>query len=305
MGSSSPLPVTQPGVPSAPVYNVIRDATFNAFFPYAVLSGLAYCNDTVLTTSAGWSNCATCSALGVAQPIFMQGEIVRDGDWHAGIVTYDERKGEVVVAFRGTKTVDNFLLTDLNDITTIHNSGVSFESGFYSAWLSLRSQTLSAITTVTSTLCTTCTSITFTGHSLGGSMANIAAWEYTNNVTQQSALLPASLVTFGCPKTADAALQNTKLASSVSLANGDDVVPHYPFTNTFVQRPTLHYWPRPFLTSPIVSCDATLLLDDPACKSHAPSFQSISDHVHFGPYRVGLEFCANDYSGDVRAVKGG
>ncbi|KAG5471304.1 hypothetical protein LSCM1_01381 [Leishmania martiniquensis] len=140
-----------------------------------------------------------------------------------GFVGADHVKGQIVVAYRGTNNVQNFL-ADLNllqknyDKSSTCGKRCKVHAGFYDSYKSLRQQTRDNVLRLIQDHPTY--EILVTGHSLGGAMAVLAAadlQEHLNRLKCSSACKPVSLYTFGAPRVGNAAF--AKWVDAL-LANG-------------------------------------------------------------------------------------
>ncbi|KKY31689.1 putative feruloyl esterase a [Diaporthe ampelina] len=172
-----------------------------------------------------------------------------------GQVLRDDAAREAVVVFRGTASDKNFQV-DLNvtlapfETAAGNCAGCSVHGGFYLAWAAAREQVLGLVQGVLGEF--PGYGVVITGHSLGGSMASLAA-------TQFQPLFPnLTVYTFGEPRTGDAlyvqAVENNFLASS-------------PCTTRYF-RSTREYIPIPYSYQ-----DETVLDEDDG----VPNFPAVSD----------------------------
>jgi len=160
-------------------------------------------------------------------PEVSQVQITRDAyplDTRGLVVRYGT--DDCAIVFRGSKSLVNYLLGDF-DIR--HESPFSscpecrIHRGFYKSWQSLKSQTIEALKELK------CESspLRITGHSLGGSMAMLAAYELSKNYTVKE------VYTFGQPRVGNEAWVQafqTKMINVPYFRVTDymDPVPHLP-----------------------------------------------------------------------------
>ncbi|CEO95719.1 Fungal lipase-like domain-containing protein [Plasmodiophora brassicae] len=150
---------------------------------------------------------------------------------------------EVVVAYRGTtdgwEGVMN-LYTDGNAKFHLHPSGASLHQGFANAF---------AVTFQAYGLCLVellnkhadVDDVVFTGHSLGGALATLAAFEF--DIVARRARVQPHLYTFGCPKVGD--LEFARLFGNTLVAgyafrsvNELDLVPKVPSVDISINDAT-------------------------------------------------------------------
>ncbi|PYH90100.1 lipase [Aspergillus ellipticus CBS 707.79] len=158
----------------------------------------------------------------------------------AGFLAVDKTNEHLVVAFRGSRTLENwvadltFVLEDIDDVC----SGCKVHEGFWKAWgsvaASLTSEIESAMTTYSGH------TLYFTGHSLGGALATLGATVLRN------AGYTVELYTYGCPR-----VGNYELAEYItSQGSGEnfrvthlnDIVPRLPPMLFGYSQPSPEYW---------------------------------------------------------------
>lgn len=151
-----------------------------------------------------------------------------------GIMPTDNNgKPIIFVSFRGTeKTSVKNWLTNLNigkDPFPGLPTNVQVHQGFLGAYKDVQAQVLAAIAKA-NTACPDCR-ILLTGHSLGGSLATIAAADL---ITKKYAADRLSLYTFGSPRVGNDVFVtwfNGLLKDSFRITHADDAVIHVPFEN--------------------------------------------------------------------------
>lgn len=144
------------------------------------------------------------------------------GSTHAFLAT---GAAGAVVSFRGTEPGDlEDLKTDLS-FRLSPSAGVAgrvhrgFATALDSLWEPLASR-----------LCGVRGPVRFTGHSLGGALATLAAARHAG---------PAALVTFGCPRVGDAAFRDAFPHPAFRVVNGNDFVcriPLFPYRHVGAVR---------------------------------------------------------------------
>jgi len=147
--------------------------------------------------------------------------------------------GAEIVAFRGTINLDTAvadLETWKTDYDGCSSTGCSVHSGFYGSWQSIKSQ----VEQVTSNACKTGTPLHMTGHSLGGAIATIAAFEL-----HRKGCKVATAYTFGGPRAGNNAFAvafNALDIKQFRVVNGRDPVPHLPPTGFGFEHPGYEVW---------------------------------------------------------------
>ena len=174
-----------------------QNATFDVIAANATLhlAWAAYCNETALRA---WS-CEWCRSPAAPQGVRVSAFLK---DAHAGTqgyVAFDANRTRIIVAYRGSHDLAN-TLQDMEFWMTRPGFGPAqamVDHGFYGAYLSLRNATAVAIGDARAA-CPSCEML-FTGHSLGGAMATLAAAEHADGAA------PVQLFTFGSPRVGDSA----------------------------------------------------------------------------------------------------
>lgn len=128
---------------------------------------------------------------------------------------------DTIIAFAGTKSKEN-VVTDakIADVSfgVCGNSKTRVHAGFFKAWSTVRTQIFQHISTLPPA-----ETIVFTGHSLGGSLACLAALDATCTLGKK-----VKVVTFGAPQVGDelfADAFNAKVIESTRVVNPVDPVP--------------------------------------------------------------------------------
>lgn len=141
------------------------------------------------------------------------------------------KKREIIVAFKGTNPVNlNNWLNNLKFDTITYIPGGSqadVHEGFYTSYLSMKSDLFVALDNVTSQY--TNWPVSFVGHSMGGSNALFAALDFVQNNTNS-----VSFYSFGQPRTGNAvfaayAARTLRNATALfRVVHNRDPVPHVP-----------------------------------------------------------------------------
>lgn len=126
-----------------------------------------------------------------------------------------EREGdEALVAFRGTASLQNWRI----DLQAAMN-GDGEHRGFVNAWVMLRAPVLKAVADLEAAG-TPFKRVWFTGHSLGGALALLAAADYSD-------CLEAGCYTFGQPRVS-AKPFGMKMSAYWRIVDKEDIVPNVP-----------------------------------------------------------------------------
>jgi hypothetical protein len=153
----------------------------------------------------------------------------------SGYIGYDKNAGTLVLAFRGSVGLENWLEDfdiTLLDIPCAPSSGCKVSAGFYYVtWASVRDQVLDAIHTMSQSFGASGSAslpLILTGHSLGAAIAEVAAWDLSTRFDIQI----AAIITFGTPRTGNEAWANSLALTappiSFRIVHAYDPVPHLP-----------------------------------------------------------------------------
>ncbi|KAF7361129.1 Alpha/beta-hydrolase [Mycena sanguinolenta] len=208
-----------------------------------------------------------------------------------GYVARDDKRKEIVVAFRGTVTPQNFitdglgLLVDWNSTVTkvAAPDGTKVHFGFQTAWSTVCTSTIAAVTTELAAHKDY--SIVVTGHSLGGALASLAG------VTLQKTFPNTEVryYTYGQPRTGNAAYAtwvNTIIGPNKSyrVVHSLDGVPTMaPELLGFAHHSTEYWALSPHSPQQTRICNAAGLAEDPQGSKKIPSTGINPPHlVYFG-----------------------
>lgn len=234
---ASPLTLTSRAI-SSDVYD-----SLNLFEQFAAA---AYCpgnnNDKAgnskITCDAG--NCPLVQSSDVISVYEFQNSLVTDV---TGYVAIDNTRSLTVIAFRGSKSVRNFVAdadfpvtpTDICPSCTAH-------AGFWNSWLEARSGVMAALKTAAASHPDN--RVIVVGHSLGGAIADFAAAEVRKSG------VTADLYTYGAPRIAGKALSdfitNQNMGGNYRVTHKNDPVPRLPP----VVLGFVHISPEYYISSP-------------------------------------------------------
>ncbi|OCL14584.1 alpha/beta-hydrolase [Glonium stellatum] len=231
-------------------------ATLNLFEQYAAA---AYCpsnNDspnTKVTCSSG--NCPLVESANTNTVIEFQNSLETDV---TGFVAVDSTNSLIVVSFRGTESVRNWLAdADFPVTTTDICTGCEACAGFWNSWIEARTGVLAAVQSAKTA--NPSYQVAAVGHSLGGAIADFAAAELRNGG------MDIALYTFGAPrigyKTVSDYISNQS-SKNYRVTHWDDPVPHLPFAILgFV-----HISPEYYISSgnyvPVTPADISVFVGD-------------------------------------------
>lgn len=211
------------------------------------------------------------------------------GDSLQAFAGYDPDYGRIVVSFRGTANIEDWMKDFDYSQTTypyadaygVDTTTECIHSGFYDSWGELGTD---GLTTTLSELFSkySGSDVLVTGHSLGGAIAQIAALDFKlSPVYQQYSIGAVNVITFGSPRWARddlASVYDQVIDSNWRLTNEKDIVPTVPYTylsNGFSHTATeIHYTADDPLT--YEQCDGSG--EDNGCGYIG---YSIDDHLNY------------------------
>ncbi|CAJ0953369.1 unnamed protein product, partial [Mesorhabditis belari] len=224
----------------------------------------------------------------VSTNVFKQYTKVCDskGNTCSGFLAYSALENLIVMSMRGSRETDQFLEEGVdfvfNKLTTMPTVGGKVDSYFYDAWnaifgMGMETDLKALVLTYPNAglLCV--------GHSLGGSMASIAA-AYS---VKKGYFAPEKvrLITYGEPRTGDmtyAMNHDESVWHTYRLVNNLDPIPHMPakfvdnlFDNPFHHRFEVWYQDGMQENAPYQLCQRA---DDDACSNSVGAKQNIADH---------------------------
>ncbi|KAL7752760.1 hypothetical protein RI367_001762 [Sorochytrium milnesiophthora] len=195
-------------------------------------AGIAYCNNA--TSLLSWTCPPLCGDALVNGTRYLA-SLLSTKTQMSGFVAVNDAQQQIVVVFRGTLTLVNWL----NDLTFFkyeyaggrpagfHNQSVKVHRGFWSSYDSIRANMLSSLTQALRANPTY--TVMFTGHSLGAAVATLAAVDVMVKVN-----LPArqvKLITLGSPRVGSSAFVDMFSSLNITvdrIVEENDLVPHVP-----------------------------------------------------------------------------
>lgn len=242
-------------------------------------SAAAYCvvnNDSPgdkVSCAAG--NCPLVEAATTVTSIEFQNSLITDV---TGFVAIDSTNQKIVVSFRGSSSVRNWLANiDFIDIPTDICPGCTVHQGFWRSWSEARPRILTAIEEAVAQY--PGYGIVATGHSLGGALATLCAASLRNSG------YAVALYTYGAPqvgKQTTADYISSQPGGNYRVTHTDDIVPKLPGI-AFGYR---HIGPEYFITSgnnlPVTSRDVILIPGQPlVAGNQATITSSIDAHLWY------------------------
>ena len=189
--------------------------------------------------------------------------LIRNGSKLLMLIGVDPEIKGLIVAFRGSDNAKNWFVDDFriypqkfDDIPAC--KGCRVHRGFYKAMQAIREDFGFNISDIVDGFLAIPKykdyTIFFTGHSLGGALANLAAIYAENNTDYK---LPAQVYTFGQPRVGDkdyAKYYNSKIPHDFRVIHRKDIVPHKPPSMMFYVHTGYEIWYRDGMEAPYLAC---------------------------------------------------
>lgn len=199
-----------------------------------------------------------------------------------GFIGYNPNQKAIVVAYRGTSDVANWL-SDLNLVKTSYPycDGCEVHKGFYDAEQGVITNVLNQVKELKSAYPSY--TILVTGHSLGAALATLTAVDILMTISQD-----VRLFNFGSPRvgnTAFAEWASAKIQDRNRVTHHKDTVPHCPLHERFTHLSGEYYEPDD--KPDVVACVG---YEDPNC-SYQWSITSVDDHLLYMGVVMGSSGC--------------
>ncbi|EAS02303.1 lipase family protein (macronuclear) [Tetrahymena thermophila SB210] len=217
---------------------------------------------------------------------------------------YDIKAQSVIVAFRGTDQVQNWL-SNINFVPVKYLNDqckdCKIHQGFMNILDSIQFELNQCVINLKKQY--NSTSILVTGHSLGGAMATLFAVQLKKLLMNK--FQSFELITFGSPRVGNLEFVNYANSlfgnNSFRLVNKQDIVPHLPYNNLGFQHIGTEYWlfdeKDPFS---FFICSSSEKGESSLCANSKLLNFSVKDHLHyFGIYSG----CAAETQQDKEAEK--
>ena len=219
-------------------------------------------------------NCETC------EPTFVPDYIVEHSGVRA-IQGYDSRYNVIFTAFRGSTNIQNWLDNiQVSKISPYNDTSISVERGFYKAYLSVQDDLFDNMYFLTRQY--NIKTMIITGHSLGGALSTIFAYEI---MTSTYDMRIRNIITFGSPR-----VGNYDFVKSFELYNVPsyrithyrDVVPHVPEELLGYLHISNEIWYNEDSSSYKICDDYKCNEDETCSNSCSPTHcTSMSDHMMY------------------------
>ncbi|KFY09320.1 hypothetical protein V492_05522 [Pseudogymnoascus sp. VKM F-4246] len=218
-------PIAVPETSSVVEQRATVDEAFFAKLKYYVqYAAAAYCSNnddssgTPITCATG--NCADVEAANAVSVLEFDSSVITDMKGFLSVSTIRE---EIVIAFRGSASIRNWIANVNFAYVDFGCSGCSAHAGFATAWAEPRSAILNALKATTAQYPSY--KVVVTGHSLGGAVATLAAADI------RSQGYAADLFTYGSPRTGNGAFADWVSAqpgTTARVTHINDPVPRLP-----------------------------------------------------------------------------
>jgi len=262
------------------------NGTLLGFDQTQALRYLYYAYAAYQTTAVFPWGCSYCTAYGPASSFVTVGTFGDAADAF-GFVGYNSDYREIVVSFRGSQTLSNWIanLQLSKDRDAFPGGSGGVHSGFLSYYNSVKDEMLDLLADVAGQAQYQSYTIFVTGHSLGGAAALICALDLRVNQGYNN-VYP---ITFGEPRVGDSTFANwanSVLGNVVRVTNGDDIVVHLPpsFWPFSFQHETQEIWANNGAYRVCSSSNG----EDGSCADSVPLYEfSVTDHLNY----MGVNCC--------------
>ena len=240
------------------------------------ISQSAYC----MSNLDNWS-CATCMDTNLYET-----KIIEDNE--LAVIGYNKIYKSIFIGFRGSSNVHNWLDNlQVSHITPYDNKQISVEKGFYKIYSSLQYTLYNTIDELSLKYDTD--KILITGHSLGGAIASLLAFDiYYYSFSYQI----SSLITFGSPRVGNNYFSKYMYSfpfPSYRITHYYDIVPHVPERLLDYKHVSQEIWYNEVNTDYLLCHNEDE--EDPYCSNSCSPFQctSFNDHLNYLNISMGNE----------------
>lgn len=241
------------------------------------LAESAYCSSDAIES---WS-CASCKRAPT-----LEGISVINTDDNQAFVGYDSASDSVIVSFRGSSNIENWI-SNIDAVKTSFH-GVDVHKGFYEIWEAIKSDVEKAIDGIRSTYSSSA-QVATTGHSLGAALAVLAAFDFESSDLYDV----VGVWTMGCPRVGDSdfvTAYDKAVATNWRLTHYHDIVPHVPEELLGFHHTSTEVWYNE-ANSDYSVCDGSG--EDGDCSNSCSPFSctSTSDHLDYLGVSMGSGGC--------------
>ena len=233
------------------------------------LAQASYC----VSSTNEW-NCETC------EPSVTLDYIVEENGSKA-LQGYDKETNSIFIAFRGSSNIQNWIDNiQIKQISPYNDTNIQVEKGFYKAYNEIKPELFDNLVDLSTKYNTK--DISITGHSLGGSMATLMAYDI---LTAYPKYQVKYLITFGSPRTGNQLFVdsfNSYRVTSYRITHAYDMVPHVPEEFLHYHHISNEIWYNEANTQYKICNDYDNTEDDSCSNSCAPIHcTSVSDHSNY------------------------
>ena len=190
-------------------------------------------------------------------------------------------KQTLFIGFRGSSNIQNWIdNVQFSLICPYDTSSICVETGFYKVYESMYTDIIYSIKTFTTEY--SIQDIVFTGHSLGGAIATLFAYEMKKQ--QESNIY---LITFGSPRVGNKEFVEDFISisqqnQSFRITHKYDIVPHVPQQFLGYLHVPHELWYNGELEDGYIDCDDSFNEDNECSDSCGPLHcTSIQDHMYY------------------------
>jgi hypothetical protein len=245
----------------------------------------SYC----INSTSSW-DCATCDS-------DIDLEAVIDNNGARALVGYDSDQDALFVAYRGSSNIQNWIDNAKFILTAPYSDlpSVKVEKGFYAWYTDLKSGVDTALESLKTKYSTS--KIQLTGHSAGGAVATLHAFDIARGESSTPGLTLDSVVTFGSPRVGNLAFSEAHdeyidqdSIPSWRVTHYYDIVPHMPEEILGYNHVNTEVWYNEASTSYSI-CDQSG--EDPTCSNTCSPIHctSVSDHLDYLNTPLGSSGC--------------
>jgi hypothetical protein len=215
LGLFSTTAISSPTLPISPLHLndeplskrtlSITDALIADLAFFSQYAAATYCNSAAPPNSPIACSASACPDV-VAHNATVVASFTGETTGMGGFVAVDPARQAIVVAFKGSNSLRNWLANVLFGLSPCTNlaKNCKVHTGFQAAWAEISPAVLSALKSARAAHPTY--SVIATGHSLGGAVANLFA--ATVRASSSSSPLPVTVYTYGSPRLGNDALVN-------------------------------------------------------------------------------------------------
>ncbi|RYO76066.1 hypothetical protein DL766_003791 [Monosporascus sp. MC13-8B] len=169
-----------------------------------------------------------------------------------GFIARDDAAREVILAFRGTSNIQDFMIDLSEDLVPFNTTGVTncegcmAHEGFLKAWNSVAQESIDGVKAELAA--NSGYKVTVTGHSLGGSLASLAT------VSMLGSGIDVTTFTYGQPRTGNQAFadfvdQQAPQGKMFRVTHANDGVPQVVSTSNGYSHHSTEFWQKDAATA--------------------------------------------------------